>query len=199
MNGTTKLCNKKSKWIRLNVGGTYFCTTTDTLSKYPDTFLHKLCHSENNMSSDKDETGAFLIDREPSYFAPILNFMRHGKLVYDKNVSEEGILEEAEFYNIEELVSTIKTKIQERDEVPVAAKSIKNVFRVIHSTEEELTNTISSIADGWKFEQLISVSSPYPYSSADMAEYLCIVSKEVGNTSLANHLERSSSAKVLQI
>lgn len=41
-------------------------------------------------SPPQDETGAYLIDRDPTYFGPILNFLRHGKLVLDKDMAEEG-------------------------------------------------------------------------------------------------------------
>uniref|UniRef100_A0A8C5W696 Potassium channel tetramerization domain containing 5 n=1 Tax=Microcebus murinus TaxID=30608 RepID=A0A8C5W696_MICMU len=82
-----------SKWVRLNVGGTYFLTTRQTLCRDPKSFLYRLCQADPDLDSDKDETGAYLIDRDPTYFGPVLNYLRHGKLVINKDLAEEGARE----------------------------------------------------------------------------------------------------------
>nr|XP_054310834.1 BTB/POZ domain-containing protein KCTD5-like isoform X2 [Pongo pygmaeus] len=78
-----------SKWVRLNVGGTYFLTTRQTLCRDPKSFLYRLCQADPDPDSNKDETGAYLIDRDPTYFGPVLNYLRHGKLVINKDLAEE--------------------------------------------------------------------------------------------------------------
>ncbi|XP_032348062.1 BTB/POZ domain-containing protein KCTD17 isoform X10 [Camelus ferus] len=175
------------KWVRLNVGGTVFLTTRQTLCREQKSFLSRLCQGEE-LQSDRDETGAYLIDRDPTYFGPILNFLRHGKLVLDKDMAEEGVLEEAEFYNIGPLIRIIKDRMEEKDytvtQVPSTSPLClqvppKHVYRVLQCQEEELTQMVSTMSDGWRFEQLVNIGSSYNYGSEDQAEFLCVVSKEL--------------------
>jgi hypothetical protein len=57
---------------------------------------------------------------------------------------------------------------------------------------------VSTLSDGWKFEQLINIGSNYNYE--EQAEFLCVVSREYPN-SVSNATERkigpSDRAKVL--
>ncbi|XP_006057051.2 BTB/POZ domain-containing protein KCTD17 isoform X1 [Bubalus kerabau] len=165
------------KWVRLNVGGTVFLTTRQTLCREQKSFLSRLCQGEE-LQSDRDETGAYLIDRDPTYFGPILNFLRHGKLVLDKDMAEEGVLEEAEFYNIGPLIRIIKDRMEEKD-YTVTQVPPKHVYRVLQCQEEELTQMVSTMSDGWRFEQLVNIGSSYNYGNEDQAEFLCVVSKEL--------------------
>ena len=43
----------QQKWIKLNVGGQHFVTTTSTLSKYPKSFLFRLCQEHPDLNSEK--------------------------------------------------------------------------------------------------------------------------------------------------
>ncbi|KAI6189275.1 BTB domain-containing protein [Aphelenchoides besseyi] len=179
-------------WVRLNVGGKIFLTTKQTLSREPTSFLARLCKDEEVLSSEKDDSGAYLIDRDSDYFSSVLNYLRHGKLVLDKGLSEEGLLEEAEFYNLPRLISLCSERLLEKSK-----KFTKHVYRVLQCHEEELTSVISAMSDGWKFEQLVPIGS---YHSSEMhAEYLCVVSREYPE--LDNHcsnLEGSDRAQFLQ-
>ena len=60
--------------------------------KEPGCMLARMfANEEHNLRpSTKDETGAFLIDRSPKYFEPILNYLRTGSLILDPNVNPEG-------------------------------------------------------------------------------------------------------------
>uniref|UniRef100_A0A673VWV9 Potassium channel tetramerization domain containing 2 n=1 Tax=Salmo trutta TaxID=8032 RepID=A0A673VWV9_SALTR len=186
-----------SRWVRLNVGGTYFVTTKQTLCRDTKSFLYRLCQEDPDLDSDKDETGAYLIDRDPTYFGPILNYLRHGKLIMDKNLAEEGVLEEAEFYNIASLVRLVKDRIRD-NENRTSQGPVKHVYRVLQCQEEELTQMVSTMSDGWKFEQLISIGSSYNYGNEDQAEFLCVVSRELNNSTNGIVIEPTEKAKILE-
>lgn len=41
--------------------------------------------------SRQDHHGAYLIDRSPTYFEPLLNYLRHGQIILDSNINITGI------------------------------------------------------------------------------------------------------------
>ena len=109
--------NIKNEWITLNVGGRKFTTTRSTLTKnQPDSMLARMFSNDLNdgmTPSPVDESGAFLIDRSPIYFEPIIGYLRHGQLVLDEGVNIRGVLEEARFYGLETLVQVIEDLIEQ--------------------------------------------------------------------------------------
>lgn len=122
-----------SEWVTLNVGGRLFTTSKRTLtSGEPTSMLARMFSEDNNgylfTPSSIDKNGAYLIDRSPTYFEPILNYLRCGQLVYDKNVNPEGILEEAKFFGIESIIPELEQIIaqnkQTRDTVPLTRRDV---------------------------------------------------------------------------
>ncbi|XP_046709610.1 BTB/POZ domain-containing protein KCTD5 isoform X6 [Silurus meridionalis] len=196
--GISNTGSADGKWVRLNVGGTVFLTTRQTLLKEQTSFLYRLCQQQD-LHSDTDETGAYVIDRDPTYFGPILNYLRHGKLVYNKELAEEGVLEEAEFYNITPLIKLIKERILDRDCKASQQVPPKHVYRVLQCQEEELTQMVSTMSDGWKFEQMVNIGSSYSYGTEDQAEFLCVVSKELHTSGGGLGTEQSHKNKLFQI
>ncbi|CAK5073747.1 unnamed protein product [Meloidogyne enterolobii] len=173
---TNGILPKSRSWIKLNVGGKLFMTTIQTLCRESGSFLARLSQEDRSLPSEKDESGFYLIDRDSDYFSSVLNYLRHGKVILDHGLSEEGLREEAEFYNLPKLIALCKERIADRER---QRKSLtKHVYRVLQCHEDELTNVISAMSDGWKFEQLVPIGQSSHPSESGQPEYLCVVSRE---------------------
>lgn len=59
----------------------------------------------------QDETGAYLIDRSPDYFEPLLGYLRHGSLILDRHLNPAGVLEEAKFYGFYALLPELEATV----------------------------------------------------------------------------------------
>uniref|UniRef100_A0A4W3JWU1 BTB/POZ domain-containing protein KCTD3 n=1 Tax=Callorhinchus milii TaxID=7868 RepID=A0A4W3JWU1_CALMI len=89
------------KYCRFIFCGSRFSTSRQTLMWIPDSFFSSLL--SGRISTLRDETGAIFIDRDPTAFAPILNFLRTKELDL-RGVNINVLRHEAEFYGITPLV-----------------------------------------------------------------------------------------------
>ncbi|XP_016950726.1 BTB/POZ domain-containing protein KCTD9 isoform X3 [Drosophila biarmipes] len=126
-----------NRWVKLNVGGQIYATTIDTLvGREPDSMLARMFLQDGSiMPSERDEQGAFLIDRSPRYFEPIINYLRHGQFVCDSNISVLGVLEEARFFGIFSLVTHLEERLGQQ-EAPLGDKPLtrNDVIKAIIQT-----------------------------------------------------------------
>ena len=107
------------EWIKLNVGGQIFLTTKRTLLSEPNSMLANMFSGEFSPGA-KDEQGAYMIDRTPEYFKPILNYLRTKELIMDQNISKNGVLAEARYFGIQGLVDQIEE--MEKKRIPESLK-----------------------------------------------------------------------------
>nr|AAH84083.1 LOC494998 protein [Xenopus laevis] len=91
--------------IHLNVGGKRFSTSRQTLTWASESFFSSLL--SGRIPTLKDETGAIFIDRDPTVFSPILNFLRTKELD-TRGIKSSVLLHEAEFYGITPLVRRLQ-------------------------------------------------------------------------------------------
>ena len=92
--------------IALNVGGTCYHTSKSTLEKQPSFFSTLM---KWQVPTEKD---TYFIDRDPTHFRYILNFMRGSKCLPDNSSALKELLEEADFYCLEELMNRIMEKLE---------------------------------------------------------------------------------------
>uniref|UniRef100_A0A4W6F8S5 BTB/POZ domain-containing protein KCTD9 n=1 Tax=Lates calcarifer TaxID=8187 RepID=A0A4W6F8S5_LATCA len=135
-------CQTHTDWLTLNVGGRCFTTTRSTLvSKEPESMLAHMFREKDVWGNKQDSQGAYLIDRSPDYFEPILNYLRHGQLIINEGINPLGVLEEARFFGIEQLAEQLETLIKSSqppdDHSPLTRKEFIR-FLLATTTKAEL-------------------------------------------------------------
>ncbi|XP_076469603.1 LOW QUALITY PROTEIN: BTB/POZ domain-containing protein KCTD9-like [Babylonia areolata] len=132
----------QSEWVHLNVGGKLFTTTVSTLTRTDghSMLARMFTHGDVEWQSAVDEQGAYLIDRSPLYFEPILNYLRHGQLVLDKSVNPEGVLEEAKFFGMTSLIEQLEDVIEREqppdDSTPITRRELVMALMVTPTNKE---------------------------------------------------------------
>eukprot|EP01108_Squamamoeba_japonica_P008887 TRINITY_DN805_c0_g1_i1.p1 TRINITY_DN805_c0_g1~~TRINITY_DN805_c0_g1_i1.p1 ORF type:complete len:486 (-),score=240.46 TRINITY_DN805_c0_g1_i1:62-1519(-) len=115
-------------WLRLNVGGRVFVTTRSTLTQDGNNMLAHMFGSA--WHSATDETGAYLIDRSPEYFAPLLNYLRCGKLHLDDTLNVNNVLEEARFFGLSGAAAQLEklVRVADPDEPAFSRKTLASML-----------------------------------------------------------------------
>jgi len=107
--------------VTLNVGGTQFITTRQTLLSDPASMLAKMFNPESSLRPGLMKDGAYFIDRDPKYFPYVLNYLRNGQILLDSDISLEAIKCEASYFGLvnleEELNGRIDMKKTDADKI----------------------------------------------------------------------------------
>lgn len=117
--------------ISLNVGGQIFVTTLQTLRNDANTMLTSMFSGRFDMTPRRD--GSFFIDRDPTHFRFILNFLRTGKIVVpDDPVARKELLLEAEFYNVEAMIEELTPKPEFHESTLLSEKDRSTLMTWLH-------------------------------------------------------------------
>jgi hypothetical protein len=100
--------------VHIDVGGTIFTSSLETLTRYPDSRLSKLFNGTIPIVLDTLKQHYF-IDRDGKLFRYILNFMRYGTLALPDYFTElSALLEEARYFELTPLINAIEERLTNR-------------------------------------------------------------------------------------
>eukprot|EP00096_Caligus_rogercresseyi_P008282 TRINITY_DN2686_c0_g1_i2.p1 TRINITY_DN2686_c0_g1~~TRINITY_DN2686_c0_g1_i2.p1 ORF type:complete len:244 (-),score=57.70 TRINITY_DN2686_c0_g1_i2:256-966(-) len=131
------------EWISLNVGGVLMTTTRSSLTNNsPESVLARMfAQGQSALApSLQDKNNAYLLDRTPAYFAPLLHYLRTGSLVLDCGVHPLGVLEEAKYFGIKEIIPELESRVEElqaKDSGPLTRREVINAI-ISTSNEDKL-------------------------------------------------------------
>lgn len=164
--------------VELNVGGQVFATSRATLRRCKDSMLTALVsgnfgdvaggggsgggggHAEDGAdgaAAAPAAATAVFIDRDPTYFRFILNYLRDGALDTDGNSLQEnlGILREARFYHVKPLVRRMNDVIRRARMLKKAELTEEKVYKITADVRvDQLDETFQhmNMAQGYDFE-----------------------------------------------
>ena len=106
--------------VTLNVGGCFFQTSKSTMEIHDNYFRAIL-------SNNKEENDDFyFIDRDPSFFRYILNWLRGCKVLPEDALVLQELYSEADFYCMEDMKKNIEDRLK-------TSSTIQNELSILRS------------------------------------------------------------------
>lgn len=97
--------------VILNIGGTIFETTRSTLTSDQRSIFASMFSGRYYFEPDSD--GSYFIDRDPTHFKYILNFLRDSNVYLPPNKTiYQELMIEAEFYELEAMLEILKVNLR---------------------------------------------------------------------------------------
>lgn len=140
---TNVTCKENERVIKLNVGGSSFCTTFGTLKVLP--YFEQLFANEVKIEILKN--GEIFIDRDGDLFSDILEYLRSFTIC---NANLDELKSEAKFYQLESMINLLDTmrrerKIGKRKEFKlVSLTDLEKISSLCGGNDKCVTDTLSS-------------------------------------------------------
>jgi uncharacterized protein YjbI with pentapeptide repeats len=129
------MATRRGRIVRLNVGGTVFATTRETLMQQPGSLLCAIA-SDEETSLPVDEDGCVFVDRDPGMFGHVLNALRDGAgecALPEDRASLTRLWSEARFYGVTQLEDEIEQELTRLASKPISRGL---VLQLLHSSSD---------------------------------------------------------------
>jgi len=144
--------------ILLNVGGKIFATTLLTLTRDRSMFTAMF---SGRFAPQRDKAGSYFIDRDPTYFGHVLNYLRDGALSIEGMLSSEkkALLREARYFQVTGLINLLQTDAKRaRASIRSELSHEKEYKLLTNIADAELPNVFKKMTmiEGYDFENWIA-------------------------------------------
>ena len=178
--------------VQLNVGGTIFLTSKDTLLSEPCTYFSAMLSQNFRVDVDANGKSCYFIDRDPTHFRHILNYLRgcgsSGTKVYTEHQEILAeILEEAEFYQIQGLSAFLKKEIEKITERNMTAPSDEKEYKFFTDVPQNRVMPLFQewvLTGGYDFESWVECTPKVKHDRSSVTCFNIIFSKPVSREDL---------------
>jgi len=92
--------------VYLNVGGCVFVTLRETLTRSSSFFSGLVTHT----TAEETEAQEIFVDRDPTYFRHVLNWMRGVRFLPDDATTLHELAFEADYYALSDMLESIRQR-----------------------------------------------------------------------------------------
>eukprot|EP00058_Branchiostoma_floridae_P000077 XP_002585565.1 hypothetical protein BRAFLDRAFT_258334 [Branchiostoma floridae] len=97
--------------VELNVGGTSYSTSLETLRRHPDSVLGRMFAAGPRSEPPRDGKGRYFVDRDGQLFRYVLDYLRTDRLLLPAGFPEkERLRREAEHFQLKDMVAALPAK-----------------------------------------------------------------------------------------